>query len=140
MDVSVEASGNWFTCRDKVAAAFSGDLQPGINSFRPRQKRDHFADDISKHFLEWNLLYFYSDFTEMFVMVQLKIIRIGPDNGLVPNRRQANIRINDDIVYWRIYAYLGLNELTPHPTITDKDLFRKSHWKRFRVVTCYVVY
>ena len=32
------------------------------------------------------------------------------DNGLAPNRRQAIIWTNDDIVFWRIYASLGLNE------------------------------
>ena len=37
---------------------------------------------------------------------------IGLDNGLAPNRRQAIIWINDDLVYWRIYASLGLNEFT----------------------------
>ena len=33
------------------------------------------------------------------------------DNGLVPNRRQAIIWTND-LIYWRIYASLSLNELT----------------------------
>ena len=36
---------------------------------------------------------------------------IGCDNGLLPNRRKAIISINDGIVYWRIYASPGLNEL-----------------------------
>ena len=36
----------------------------------------------------------------------------GLDNGLVPNRRQALIWINGSLVYRRIYASLGLNELT----------------------------
>ena len=30
----------------------------------------------------------------------------------MPTRRQAIIWTNDGIVYWRIYASLGLNELT----------------------------
>ena len=33
------------------------------------------------------------------------------ENGLVPNRRQAIIWINDDLGWWRIYASLGLSEL-----------------------------
>ena len=35
---------------------------------------------------------------------------IGSDNGLVPNRQQAIIWTNDGLVYWGIYASLGLNE------------------------------
>ena len=38
--------------------------------------------------------------------------RIGSDNGLVPTRRQAIIWTKDGIVYWRIYASHGLDELT----------------------------
>ena len=34
---------------------------------------------------------------------------IGWDNGLVPARRQAIISTYDGLVYWRIYASLGLN-------------------------------
>ena len=37
---------------------------------------------------------------------------IGWDNGLAPNRRQAIIWTSDGRGYWRIYASLGLNELT----------------------------
>ena len=32
---------------------------------------------------------------------------IGLDNGLAPNRRQAIIWINADLIHWRIYAALG---------------------------------
>ena len=38
-------------------------------------------------------------------------ISIGLDNGLAPNRRQAIIWTNDGLIYWCIYASLGLNEL-----------------------------
>ena len=37
---------------------------------------------------------------------------IGTDNGLVPIRQQVIIWAKYDIVYWRIYASLGINELT----------------------------
>ena len=37
---------------------------------------------------------------------------ISSDNSLVPNRWQAIIWTNDGLSYWRIYASLGLNELT----------------------------
>ena len=36
----------------------------------------------------------------------------GSDNGLAPNRRQAAIWSNDGLASWRIYASLGLDELT----------------------------
>ena len=46
--------------------------------------------------------------------VQLTIFQhwFRSDNGLAPSRRQAIIWINDGSVYRRIYASLGLNELT----------------------------
>ena len=36
---------------------------------------------------------------------------IGSENGLAPRRRQAIIWINGGLVYWRMYASVGLNEL-----------------------------
>ena len=42
---------------------------------------------------------------------RIQYCSIGSDNGLVPARRQAIIWTND-LVYQRIYASLGLNELT----------------------------
>ena len=39
------------------------------------------------------------------------IDNIGTDSRLSPKRWQAIIWTNDGIVYWRIYASLGLNEL-----------------------------
>ena len=41
---------------------------------------------------------------------------MGSDNGFSPNRREAIIWTNDGIVHWRIYASLGLNELTHLPS------------------------
>ena len=34
---------------------------------------------------------------------------IGSDNGLAPDRLNAIIWTNDDLVFWRIYASLSLN-------------------------------
>ena len=45
-------------------------------------------------------------------MSNLQYVIIGSDNGLAPKRRQAIIWTIDGLVYWRIYASLGLNELT----------------------------
>ena len=42
----------------------------------------------------------------------------GSDKGLVPKRRQAIIWTRGGLVYWRIYASLGLNELTEQIKIT----------------------
>ena len=42
----------------------------------------------------------------------LQYVIIGSDNGLAPNRRQAIIWTNDGLVYWRIYASVGLDELS----------------------------
>ena len=36
---------------------------------------------------------------------------IGSDNGLTPNRRQAIVRTNADLIHSRIYAALGGDEL-----------------------------
>ena len=47
----------------------------------------------------------------LFLNVQQQYSSIGPDDGLTPTRRQAIIWTNDGLVYWRIYAPLGLNEL-----------------------------
>ena len=38
---------------------------------------------------------------------------IGLDNGLVPNRRQAIIWTNADLIHWSIYAALGGDALSP---------------------------
>ena len=57
--------------------------------------------------LEFRLNFHWS----LFLRVQLKYSTIGSDNGLAPSRRQAIIWTNGGIVYWRIYASLGLNEL-----------------------------
>ena len=40
----------------------------------------------------------------LFAKFQFQYARIGSDNGLAPNRRQAIIWINDGLNYWRIYA------------------------------------
>ena len=50
--------------------------------------------------------------------VQLTKSQHGSYDGLAPNRWRAIIWTNGDLVYWRIYASLGLNELT-ESAITD---------------------
>ena len=47
----------------------------------------------------------------LFLSVQLTTPGIGLDNGLAPNRRQAIIWSNADMIHWRIYAALQGCEL-----------------------------
>ena len=54
---------------------------------------------------DWNVTEVYSCGTNK------QYIGIGSDNGSAPTRPQAISWTNGGIVYWRIYASLGLNEL-----------------------------
>ena len=55
---------------------------------------------------------FDKGYTEVcFIGSNKQYYSIGSCNGLVPTRGQAIIWSNDGIVYWRVYALLGLNEL-----------------------------
>ena len=75
--------------------------------------RPFFRRHFQMHFLEWKLLYFDSNFTEVCSLgFKSQWAIIGSDNGLVPTRRQAFIWANGGLVHWRIYASFGLNELT----------------------------
>ena len=47
---------------------------------------------------------------------------IGSDNGLAPNRWQAIIWSNDDLVYCLIYALLGHDGLIKHNCIWKSPL------------------
>ena len=49
-----------------------------------------------------------------------QVSSIGSDDGLAPVRRQAIIWTNDGLVYWRVYASLGLNELKTTEVYSDK--------------------
>ena len=44
---------------------------------------------------------------------------IGLDNGLAPNRRQAIIWTNADLIDWRIYMALGADELKAEAWMND---------------------
>ena len=79
---------------------------------RPRQNGHHFPDDIFK-------CIFFNENVCLSITISLKFVPKGPtnnipalvpDNGLGLNRRQAIIWTNDGLVYWCIYASLGLNE------------------------------
>ena len=64
------------------------------------------------HFHKWNVLYFgwnFAEFSSEGPNWQWPSICL--DNGLTPNRRQANIWTNADPIHWRIYAAVGGDEL-----------------------------
>ena len=84
-----------------------------LHTLMHRQSGRHFLDDIVK-------CIFMNENVKISIKISLKSVSqgstlqyssIGSDNGLAPSRRQAIIWINGSIVYWRIYASLGLNEL-----------------------------
>ena len=80
-----------------------------LNKLRPRQDGRHFRQSFQMYFLQWKLLYIHQNFIEICSLGTKSSIR--SDNGLVPSRRQAIIRTNDGLVWWCIYASLGLNDL-----------------------------
>ena len=84
-----------------------------VNILSPKQNGCHSGDGTFKAtFLQWNML--------NVIHISLKNIPEGPvDNypALVqtvawcPNRRQTIIWSNGDLIYWYLYASLGLNGL-----------------------------
>ena len=64
------------------------------------------------HFVEWKCSNCDKNFTEVCSQgSNWQYSSIGSDNGLVPSRRQSHYLNQWKLVYWRIYASLGLNEL-----------------------------
>ena len=57
--------------------------------------------------------------------------RVGLDNGLVPNRRQAIIWTNADPIHWRIYAALRGDELTAN-LVFKTSIYGMHLWLRGR--------
>ena len=86
-----------------------------LNTLRPRQNGRHFTDDIFKCiFLNWNIW--------ILIKISLKFVPKGQINNipamvqlLAPSRRQAIFFNQWWLVYRRIYASLGLNDLKEGP-------------------------
>ena len=81
-------------------------------STRSRQSGCHFADDIFKCILLYKTNVFWLNFPD--VCSQRSYcwwVSIGSGNGLVPDRWQAIMWTNDDIVSWRTHALLGICKL-----------------------------
>ena len=65
------------------------------------------------HFLKPKCVNFDLNVTEVcFQEPDWQISSIGSDDGLAPNRRQTLTWTNDGMCFRRIYASLGLNELS----------------------------
>ena len=108
-----------------------------FNTLRPRQNQRHFADDIFKLiFLDEYCGIWFEFHWHLFPTTQLQQASIGSDNGLAPDRRQAIIWTNDNIIHWHththtyiyIYASLSLNELRHNCFSMMKTHFPNSHW------------
>ena len=84
-----------------------------INSLRPRQNGRHFKEGIIFKCIFLNENCWISNIMPLKCVPYGLIdnVIIGSDNGFVLNRQQAVIWSNSSLVYSRIYASLGLNEL-----------------------------
>ena len=78
-----------------------------------RQNGRHFAEDIFKGIsLNENFRILNKIFTEICSLGSIRQCgSIGLGNGLAQNRRHAIIWSNVGMLYWRIFASLGLSEL-----------------------------
>ena len=64
------------------------------------------------HFREWKILYLDWNFTEVCSQESYwQQHSTGSDNGLAPNKQQAIIQTNADLIHWCIYAALGGDEI-----------------------------
>ena len=95
--------------------AWQGSRRPDINSLRPRQDGRHFPDDIFKSIsLNGNVL--------ISIKISLKFVPKGLINNIpalvqvMAWRRPGDKPLSEpmmvSLLTWRIYASLGLNELT----------------------------
>ena len=100
----------WDQCNDSPWPHISECI---VNTLRPRQNGRHFADDIFK-------CIFLNENVWISIKISLKFVPKGPINNIpvlvqiMAWRRQATSHYLDQwwFVHWRIYASLGLNELT----------------------------
>ena len=87
-------------------------LKTSINPLRQKENSHLFADDVFICIILNENSWISNNISLKYVPYGLiDNVIIGSDNGLASNRRQAIIWTNNGLVYWRIYASLGLNEL-----------------------------
>ena len=117
-----------------------------ISTLMPWTKRLMFCrKHIQIHFLVWRILYFYSNFTEVWSKWQL--VSVGSGNGLVLNGHHTITWTNDDPVHWCKYASSSHNELrdavlkahhTLQPTLTASEfLFLKANLDNQLITTAF---
>ena len=113
----LELTNGRHTCKDKCMS--------GLNTMRSRQNSHHFADGVFKCFLLNENVWTWIDISFHFQVCSWgsnqQYSNIGSDNGLVPTRWQAIIWTKDGLGWWRIYASLGLNELTTSSKVLMPD-------------------
>ena len=92
-----------------------------LNTLRPGQDGHHFGRwHFQVHFLERKVLNFKSNFTAIcYLGSNWPYGSIDSNNGLAPNRWQAIIWSNVDMLYLCIYASLSLNELNTKQISTN---------------------
>ena len=115
----------WGRCWPNSITSYGVTRPQSFNSLRPRQNGRRFADDSFKCiFLNENVL--------IFIKILLNFIPKGTIN---------NIPALIQIMAWRIYASLGLNELK---NMTKYDKYvnhtRKEQWNPLRITTCWRKY
>ena len=115
---------SWQTCFDHHVESFICICY--FNTLRPRQNGRHFPDDIFKSiFLNKNISEFWFRFHwSWFPTVQLTIFQHWIRKWLDAGQATSHYLNQWCLVYWRIYALLGLNDL-----INDHDNVIK--WKHF---------
>ena len=92
-----------------------------------------FIDNTLGRFLEYKLLYFDSNFMDLYSSRPNWQNSIVSDNDLSPNRRQAIIRTNDGLDYWRFYASLRI-DVTGHNHRRFSALFCPEDTQRYKHV------
>ena len=87
-----------------------------FNSLKWRRNGCHIADDIFKYMSLNENFWLKLNLPEICSLgFHWQYGSIGSDNGLAPNRRQANIWNNVGMIYWHMYVSRGFNELTHSP-------------------------
>ena len=87
---------------DLVLPEWSDLNNRGVNTLTPRQDGRKFPDDIFK-------CIFLNENMEISIKISLKFIPRGPINN-IPELVQIMAWRRPSLVYWRMYASLGLNE------------------------------
>ena len=86
-----------------------------LNTLRLRQNDRDFTNGIVKCIF-WKCLVIDYNFTKVCPQKSnWQYSSTGSDNGLAPTRRHWGYHLNQWwLIYWHIYASLGLSELKPH--------------------------